>query len=170
MPTGRVRRPGVPKVKTSGMRKAFQAARNVSTVTVAVTGPAPILDEVTTALQAPVWAPYLGRRSCPPDAPFLLATDVEDPVRELERVPLNRKPPRKEERATVDFVYERQPADAPEAKRGELADIPHSFVPHHREYRTRPVFAVSRRLPAALCAGRGIDYLGALAKYLGKET
>lgn len=138
--------------------------------TVAVTGPAPILRGVMTALRAPVWAPYLGRRSCPPDAPFLLVTDVEDPVRELERVPLNRKPPGKEERATVGFVYEQQPADVPEAKRGELADVPHSFAPNHREYGTRPVFAVSRRLPAELCAGRGTDYLDALAKYLGKET
>lgn len=135
--------------------------------TVAVTGPDPLIAEVTSALRAPTWAPYLGRRSCPPDTPFLVAVDVEDAVRELERVPVNRERSRTPEPLT--FVYERQPADVPDAKRGELADVPQSFAPNNREYRTRPVFAVSRSLPADLCAGRGKDYLEALAEYLGRE-
>jgi CRISPR system Cascade subunit CasD len=138
--------------------------------TVAVTGPDPILGAVASALRSPTWAPFLGRRSCPPDAPFLLDVDVDDPVRELERIPLNRTPPSTSEPVAVGFVYERQPADVPGAERGELADVPYSFAPNHREYRTRPVFAVSRRLPAELCAGRGTHYLGALAEYLGREA
>src|SRR5262245_64911549 len=47
----------------------------------------PLITEIAMALRAPVWAPYLGRRSCPPDTPFLLADGVADPVRELERRP-----------------------------------------------------------------------------------
>jgi CRISPR system Cascade subunit CasD len=138
--------------------------------TVAVTGPDPILTEIASALRSPVWAPFLGRRSCPPDAPFLLDEDVDDPVQELERIPLNRKPPATSEPVAVGFVYERQPADVSDAERGELADVPYSFAPSRREYQTRPVFAVSRRLPAELCAGRGTHYLRALAEYLGREA
>lgn len=40
IPTGKVRSSGEPKVKTSGIRNAFQAPRKVSTATVAVTGAA----------------------------------------------------------------------------------------------------------------------------------
>ncbi|MDN3355839.1 type I-E CRISPR-associated protein Cas5/CasD [Actinomadura sp. DC4] len=138
--------------------------------TVAVAGPDDLIAELTSAVRAPVWAPYLGRRSCPPDAPFLLADEVADPAGELERIPLNRMPPRSEDSVTVDFLYERQPADAEQAKRGEVADVPYSFAPDNREYRTRPVFTVSRMLPALLCAGRGEGYVKALATYLGRET
>jgi CRISPR system Cascade subunit CasD len=138
--------------------------------TVAVTGPDPLIAGIATALRAPTWAPYLGRRSCPPDAPFLLANESADPVRELERVPLNRTPPRDGDSVSVDFLYERQPAGVAQAERSELADVPYSFTPNNREYRTRPVFTVSRPLPADLCTRRGGDYLTALATYLGKET
>ena len=138
--------------------------------TVAVTGPDGLIAQLTDALRAPVWAPYLGRRSCPPDAPFLLTDEVADPAGELERIPLNRKPPRSEDSVAVDFLYERQPAGTDQAERGELADVPYSFAPDNREYRTRPVFTVSRTLPAKLCAGRGKDYVKALATYLGRET
>lgn len=137
--------------------------------TVAVTGPDLLIARIAQALRAPVWAPYLGRRSCPPDAPFLLADSVDDPTRELERLPLNRTRLRAEEQVSVDFLYERQPPELPQAQRGELADVPYSFAPDNREYRTRPVFRDSRRLPADLCAGRGGDWVTALATYLGKE-
>ncbi|BAU87980.1 CRISPR-associated protein cas5 family [Streptomyces laurentii] len=42
---------------------------NDAAFTLAVTGPTPILDLTAQALTHPVWAPYLGRRSCPPDTP-----------------------------------------------------------------------------------------------------
>jgi CRISPR system Cascade subunit CasD len=136
--------------------------------TVAVTGTGTLISEITAALETPVWTPYLGRRSCPPDVPFVLSEEVEDPVAELERVPLNRTPPRDDD-VTVDFLYERQPERSPARERTELADVPLSFASHSREYRTRPVFVVPRCLPARMCAGRGASYLTALAAYLGKE-
>lgn len=34
--------------------------------TVAAEGPRPLIEEITAALRAPCWQPYLGRRACPP--------------------------------------------------------------------------------------------------------
>ncbi|MBX6356501.1 MAG: type I-E CRISPR-associated protein Cas5/CasD, partial [Micromonosporaceae bacterium] len=57
--------------------------------TVAVTGPDPLVDELGARLARPRWQPYLGRRSCPPDEPFLLRRHTDDPDGDLRhRVPL----------------------------------------------------------------------------------
>lgn len=138
--------------------------------TVAVAGPPTLIADISAALRAPVWAPYLGRRSCPPDVPFLLGDPVADPIRELERVPLDRAKLCGSDHLIVDFLYEHDPDGDPTRERTELADIPLDFAAHAREYRTRPVFLVHREMPVSLCAGRGRAYLTALADYLGKET
>lgn len=137
--------------------------------TVAATGPDALIRDVLAALRAPVWTPYLGRRSCPPDVPFLLGGRVADPIGELERVPLNRPRPWDAESVTADFLHERDPGADSSWERTELADVPYSFAPRDREYHTRPVFLVTRELPARLCSGRGRTYLTALAEYLGKK-
>ncbi|MFE7379459.1 type I-E CRISPR-associated protein Cas5/CasD [Streptomyces zhihengii] len=105
---------------------------------VAVTAPDQILEPLTTALRRPHWAPYLGRRSCVPDEPFLLRRHVDDPEEELRtRVPLSRPTPRDRhghdrEPTTiqVEFLCE-QPA------RPAL----HPAAPHHAE---RPLPAESK--------------------------
>ncbi|MBM9624691.1 type I-E CRISPR-associated protein Cas5/CasD [Streptomyces zhihengii] len=88
---------------------------------VAVTTPDPILEPLTTALCRPHWAPYLGRRSCVPDEPFLLRRHVDNPEEELRtRVPLSRPAPRDQhgrtkEHATiqVEFLREQQTSTHP---------------------------------------------------------
>lgn len=136
-----------------------------------------LLKAVAAALHHPVWAPYLGRRSCPAEMPLLLA-QVLDPVAELRHaVPLARKlthphrrPDGNRESADsgstveVEFVYETPPDDAA-AARLTLNDIPVDLHPHRRRYRQRDAYVVTEHLPERLCAGYGVKYLAALHAY-----
>lgn len=162
--------------------------------TVAVEGPEPLLSEAAGSLRTPHWPPYLGRRSCPPEAPLLLRSGVDDPIGELRaRVPLARRQPTRAGTVTVDFVHEVTPSDGgtsaeeapspdtPElteltdapgrhSATAELLDVPVSFSPLRRRYRVRQVQVRPETLSAELCAGYGTDHLDALARYLGRET
>ncbi|MCC3768637.1 type I-E CRISPR-associated protein Cas5/CasD [Streptomyces sp. UNOC14_S4] len=152
--------------------------------TIAVTAPeAPDPTELTTvcaaALAAPRWPLYLGRRSCPPGAPLVVATQVSDPVSELlTGVPLARVRPRTphttDREATVPVRFT---ADAPfpvgfpvtvssRASVTSLNDEPVRLTQRDRVYRSRPSYAASCRLPADLCKGYGPAYLDELIAYL----
>ncbi|MFD0544762.1 type I-E CRISPR-associated protein Cas5/CasD [Streptomyces mexicanus] len=89
---------------------------------------------MATALRRPHWAPYLGRRSCPPDEPFLLRSHTPDPEEELlTRVPLSRPAPTGNHADTVgvEFLREHPPFDdvAAPADSIDINDIPVSFSP-----------------------------------------
>ncbi|MFF5538631.1 type I-E CRISPR-associated protein Cas5/CasD [Streptomyces cinerochromogenes] len=126
--------------------------------TIAVTGPPTDTARIAHALQHPHWAPYLGRRSCPPDEPFLLRAHVTDPVGELRhRVPLSREPARPEpETVPVTFLYEQAPADAPDNQVDILTanDYPVSFAQHQRSHRTRRIYRVEHRLAHSMTCPR----------------
>nr|WP_202519469.1 type I-E CRISPR-associated protein Cas5/CasD [Streptomyces sp. SID1034] len=127
--------------------------------TVAITGPEKTLTRVTEALARPHWAPFLGRRSCIPDEPLLLRSQVSDPVAELlHKVPLSapeptRRPlqPVQPDTVAVDFVWEKPrqtwPADAVQIT---LHDTPVSFAPHDRSHGKRTVHRTVEHLPARL--------------------
>lgn len=126
--------------------------------TVAVTGPQADTARIAQALRQPHWAPYLGRRSCVPDEPFLLRARVGDPVGELRRrVPLSREPVRGEPATVpVTFLYEQPPADAADGSIDVLPvnDHPVSFDQHQRSHRTRHVYRVEHRLAHSLTSPR----------------
>jgi CRISPR system Cascade subunit CasD len=142
--------------------------------TVAVTGPPPAIANVAEALTRPVWAPYLGRRSCPAEAPLLLRGPGPDVVDDLYRsVPLARPQPRTPTDSTdatntvnVDFVLDTPPPDLAAGAQLTFNDVPIDFHPHRRSYRSRSIWVVTKKMPADLCAGFGGDYLTALASYL----
>lgn len=139
--------------------------------TVAVTGPDELIGAVADALRIPAWAPYLGRRSCPPDQPLLLCGPLEGAERKLHEVPLARPQPRDGSKTvSVDFVYEQPPPDAtvPAHGRLELADVPESFHPDRRRYITRTLYVVPTQMPAEQCAGR--EYLDRLSQYLQESA
>ncbi|MFG2378943.1 type I-E CRISPR-associated protein Cas5/CasD [Streptomyces sp. NPDC048504] len=128
--------------------------------TIAVTGPELTLTRCAAALARPRFAPYLGRRSCVPDTPVLIAAHVADPVAELDRLPLHRIPPRAGDRESVTFLYDTAPE--PGAKQDtEIRDKPGP----HRRFTGRPVWERQRELPEAQDAGRGTDWLTALLDY-----
>src|SRR5581483_7069321 len=121
--------------------------------TVAVTGPQLLIAGIADALRRPHWAPYLGRRSCPPTEPFVLRTGVEDPVTELrERVPLGIRPgPGQDTTIPVDFIWENHPGPLPPgAVAIAVYDEPQSFAPHHRSHTKRHLHRTTEPLPARL--------------------
>ncbi|GAB3121261.1 hypothetical protein GCM10027160_38320 [Streptomyces calidiresistens] len=160
--------------------------------TVAVTAPddPDLTGECARALAAPHWPLHLGRRSCPPGALFLLATDVRDPVTELLHVPLARprpgnRPPdsagKSDGNDAPATVTVRFTADAPfpadftasvssRSPATTLNDEPLRLRPLDRVYRSRPAYTASRPLPADLCKGYGPDYLDALAAHFHPST
>ncbi|SDD87736.1 type I-E CRISPR-associated protein Cas5/CasD [Glycomyces harbinensis] len=130
--------------------------------TVAITGPATVIARLVSALDHPHWAPYLGRRSCPPDEPLLVARSVTDPVNELRtRVPLAARSGRhrNETPIPVDFIWETPPAGTAIAI--DIADRPAASP---RQFHTRRIWRTTEYLPAALLPHPGgararlIDY------------
>jgi CRISPR system Cascade subunit CasD len=136
--------------------------------TVAVTGSPDLLDDVGEALLAPRWQPYLGRRSCPPDQPFLLRRRAADPEGDLRgRVPLPRRP-RFAARAAdgtvdVDVYTETERANAAVT---ELADVPVDFAPLGRRYGHRNVYREVVSVKTDLFQRPGREYREALFRYM----
>lgn len=132
------------------------------------------------ALSRPHWAPYLGRRSCVPDEPFLLRRHVDDPEEELRtRVPLSRTAPRAKDGGAgrgegdgtiaVEFLRERpRPAEgSPECVPVDVVDVndmPVTFAQHgrghtgRRLHRTREPVPLSLAGPSETLTQRLIDY------------
>ncbi|MEV5295420.1 type I-E CRISPR-associated protein Cas5/CasD [Streptomyces sp. NPDC053741] len=137
---------------------------------VAVTAPDDLAKQLAAALRRPYWAPYLGRRSCAPDEPFLLRRHVENPDAELlTGVPLTSSEPRDSagETIAVQFLRERPlPEGGPAAAADviEVNDMPVSFAPHGRAHTGRRLYRtvepVSRTLagPQKTLLTRLIDY------------
>lgn len=137
---------------------------------VAVTTPDDLTDHLAAALRRPYWAPYLGRRSCAPDEPFLLRRHVDDPETELlTGVPLTSPESRggAGETIPVQFLRERpHPEGGPGAASDviDVNDMPVSFAPHGRAHAGRRLYRtvepVSRALagPQKTLLTRLIDY------------
>ncbi|GAA4889193.1 type I-E CRISPR-associated protein Cas5/CasD [Saccharopolyspora cebuensis] len=134
--------------------------------TVAVTGPDEVIERAQDGLRRPHWQPYLGRRSCPPDAPLLLDRPCDDPVAELRRVPLARRV-RGAADVEVDFLH---PHGSPDEVHSEVHDVPTTFTTIDRAYRSRPIWRSTEHLPAALGVTDLADYTRRLADYLHGVT
>ncbi|MET8751352.1 type I-E CRISPR-associated protein Cas5/CasD [Streptomyces sp. NPDC004667] len=130
--------------------------------TLAVTGPTYTLDTAEQALANPVWAPYLGRRSCPPDTPLLL-TRSQNVLDDLDHIPLHRPT---HTTGPVTYLYDRPPTpDTPST--GQHHDQP---VPgRHQTWTSRPVWEQQRTIPAP-SAGLGTRWLNAVADHLNIPT
>ncbi|MBW4717332.1 type I-E CRISPR-associated protein Cas5/CasD [Saccharothrix obliqua] len=124
-----------------------------------------LFGDIRSALRNPRWAPYLGRRSCPPDGPLVLG-EVDDGRRWLQTLlPLARPRPRDGNDVAVEFLTDTPPDDAvPHSE--SVPDEPVTFHPVNRAYRDRTVHRYRKHLPASLCAGHGIDYLDAVTAAL----
>lgn len=151
--------------------------------TLAVTAPedtGDLIDRCAHALAHPTWPPFLGRRSCPPAGPLLLA-HLANPQTHLSTLPLSR--PRPSGASTVVEFHTDNPGNlthlnlpptdldpAPHLPSLDLTDEPVSY--HHltRTYRTRTVHRATANLPSALCADTGTTYLRALTTYLKEHA
>jgi CRISPR system Cascade subunit CasD len=128
---------------------------------VAVTGPPADTTRIARALHHPHWNPYLGRRSCIPDEPFLLRTNTTDPIGELlHHVPLSPAHTNQEHRATtadtvpVEFIWETYPLGPlpADALTTTITDVPTCFTQHHRSHTRRRIHRTTHHLPAQLRA------------------
>ncbi|WP_335937022.1 type I-E CRISPR-associated protein Cas5/CasD [Streptomyces sp. PTD5-9] len=139
---------------------------------VAVSATNETVERLADALSHPCWAPYLGRRSCPPDEPFLLRRCVDDPEEELRtRVPLSRTAPLQQSAGTplaVEFLWEQAPPRSGKAAAPlgviEVNDEPVNFAQHGRRYAGRRLYRTIESVPRDLAGpqealmSRLIDY------------
>ncbi|MGW1673367.1 type I-E CRISPR-associated protein Cas5/CasD [Streptomyces sp. NPDC002324] len=138
--------------------------------TVAVQGPAPLLQHIADTLTEPRFSPYLGRRNCLPDEPLIIHTDIPDPVAQLRTaVPLSlpRPPDPDATHIPVTFIHEHPPAPGDLPYR-ESPSQPADFTPRSRTHLLRPLWQTTEHLPAALYAGT--QPITALADYILKDT
>lgn len=141
----------------------------VFTVAVTAVDDDDLIMRIGDALLHPVWQPYLGRRSCPPDQPLVLRRRCADPEAELRtQVPLPRRPwlPRAADGGVeVDLLTESVPADGRTAVT-ELSDVPLSFDRFDRRYARRTVYRQSISLPTRLLHKPGEEFQRALYAYI----
>lgn len=162
--------------------------------TAALTGSnSALLHECAEALRNPVWPPYLGRRSCPPQGPLLIGL-LQNPLQHLVDLPLVRRARNRAADASThrraepvptdsatfhsDAPLDRLPLPAVGATPGsldgsapvsELTDDPLDLSPRRRTYRARPLYRRTVHLPDTPRGGLGADYLTALHTYLNRQ-
>ncbi|MEV4611070.1 type I-E CRISPR-associated protein Cas5/CasD [Kitasatospora sp. NPDC049258] len=149
--------------------------------TAALTGDPDLLATCAQALREPVWPPFLGRRSCPPEGPLTLGL-LEQPMHHLVHLPLATR--RRTGPDTVQIIFHGdRPLDqlAPPTSStpaafdgstpaGQINDDPLTFHPRRRAHRTRPRYQRTLAVPAERCAGHGTAYLEALGDYLDQHA
>ncbi|MGW4382461.1 type I-E CRISPR-associated protein Cas5/CasD [Kitasatospora sp. NPDC004531] len=115
--------------------------------TVALTGPTALLRTVSDALDHPAYTPFLGRRACPPAAPYNLGIHPGGPAAVFATAPLDRDARPGETTVTVDTITT-VAHDDPTATH-TVNDDPHGG----RRFRQRTLARTTLTLPADLCVG-----------------
>ncbi|MEV5084139.1 type I-E CRISPR-associated protein Cas5/CasD [Streptomyces sp. NPDC056159] len=117
----------------------------------ALEGDHPLLTELHAALRTPVYAPFLGRRSCPPSLPVELHLHdhggLQDVLREepWQASPWYRKQYRGQDDVELTVLRE---ADEHEQNAADtLRDQPLSFAAEHRRHTLRTQVTSSVRIP-----------------------
>ncbi|MBT2415790.1 type I-E CRISPR-associated protein Cas5/CasD [Streptomyces sp. ISL-12] len=108
-----------------------------------------LLADLHTAVRNPVYAPFLGRRSCPPAQPVDLAlTDDPTALDALRALPWQASPwhQRQHRQHEVDLTVLRE-ADPDDPAADTLRDQPVSFHPAHRRHALRTVITDHVRIP-----------------------
>lgn len=123
--------------------------------TVFINGAEQVIDDLAEHLRNPRWAPYLGRRSCPPAFPVLAGTTAADAKHVAETLPLYRESPEKED----DEVRAKIALDAPDPIDADYwpNDAPVSRDPYDRRFSARPVLEDELFFQADQCKGRGLS-------------
>ncbi|MFB7108675.1 type I-E CRISPR-associated protein Cas5/CasD [Streptomyces sp. NPDC056291] len=120
----------------------------------ALEGDHPLLAELHAALRAPVYAPFLGRRSCPPSLPVELHLhdhgDLQDVLREepWQASPWYRKQYRGQD--DVELTVLREADEHEQDAADTLRDQPLSFAAEHRRHTLRTQVSYGVRIPNPL--------------------
>lgn len=116
----------------------------------AVAGDDDLVRKLHAAVRAPVYLPYLGRRSCPPQGPVDLGVrDAGDPVEALKAEEWQafewyRQQRRRDPLVTLTILGE---STASSGLGDTLRDQPVSFDPRHRRYALRSIVSTSVDVP-----------------------
>lgn len=118
----------------------------------AVEGDPELVERLYRAVRAPVYLPYLGRRSCPPSRPFDLGTPgpvtVEEVLREqpwqASRWYQRRRGWREGSKIELTTLVDASPGDG---GADSSRDLPLSFDPRHRRYGLRAIRSGSVTVP-----------------------
>jgi CRISPR system Cascade subunit CasD len=120
---------------------------------VGVEGPSPLIDGLLSAVRAPVFLPFLGRRSCPPSAPIDIGVrrdaGLEQALRDVpwqasERHLRRRRAAAAGSAVELDLLLECVPGEEPELA---LRDQPISFDQLHRRYALRDIRSTTVSFP-----------------------
>jgi CRISPR system Cascade subunit CasD len=115
--------------------------------TLALTGPASLLHTLQDALDHPVFTPYLGRRACPPAAPYNPGIQPGTVMHILSTAPLDRARPAHDDTVIAEVITT-VPHDHPTGTHA-LDDDPQG----RRVFTQRFVSRTTITLPADLCTG-----------------
>ncbi|MFD9374169.1 type I-E CRISPR-associated protein Cas5/CasD [Streptomyces sp. NPDC059999] len=116
----------------------------------AVAGDDDLISALHAALRAPVYLPYLGRRSCPPQGPVELGIrDGDDPTTALRDEPWHAAEWHQKKHGKKASVLLPAFAEAVAGgqRGGTVRDQPLSFAPSHRRYALRNVVSISIDVP-----------------------
>lgn len=118
----------------------------------AVEGDPELVGKLHEAVRAPVYLPYLGRRSCPPSRPVDLGEPVTGPLEDVLRDQpwqaadwyRKRRGRREGSEIELPMLVDAVPGDG---RADSLRDLPLSFDPRHRRYGLRAVRPDSVTVP-----------------------
>lgn len=128
----------------------------------AVGGDRALIDGLHEALAAPVYPPFLGRRSCPPSRPLVVGVvddDVERALRSAEWEASDHH--RRTLGTTAQLPLIVDAGDAPTEE--VIRDQPHSFDPVRREYGWRPVHRPDPVVVTNPNGREGVDFFDVVA-------
>jgi len=164
---------GKPRKNTHGQPSTTMSTRRYladAAFLVTITGPDQVVATLATALRAPRWPIYLGRKGAVPSHPVLLSVTTADPSSVLATTPAYRSittAGRRPAAVVDDFDALQTFLTANAVPNGSVAvttyldgvapghadltinDRPVSFDPHHRTYQPRPVGLHVHNVPTA---------------------
>lgn len=125
-----------------------------------VQGDPQLIGGLADALRRPVWAPYLGRRSCPPAQPISLGVVDEDVRTALRRVPWQAarwyQVAEQGHAVTLEMWADAEPG---EAAVDSVRDVPRSYDPRRRQYGWRDVVNLPPVRPALPSSDSEPDFM-----------
>ncbi|MDQ0847455.1 type I-E CRISPR-associated protein Cas5/CasD [Streptomyces sp. V1I6] len=116
----------------------------------ALEGDRPLLGELHAALRAPVYAPFLGRRSCPPSLPVELGLHEGGLVDVLREVPWQASAWYRRQyrgRNEIELTVLREAGEDEQQAGDVLRDQPLSFAAEHRRHALRTQVSDCVRIP-----------------------
>lgn len=146
------------RIKGTPMPLTYRHYWSDAVFTAHIGGPREVVEGLYEALTNPAFPLFFGRRSCVPEGRVALGVFDETVAESIQGCPwqagrvAQRRAHRSGQQSVRLSVQADQSAFPELVPASELNDIPISFDPTHRQYRTRPVVETSVSVPTGLPA------------------